>query len=134
MKTLTKAQVFQHMTDNVRAGNIPVYGLEFYTEAKQWETLERYVEIQVLFEVDYDFRITPRTHTLNGYDVPAPETDTPEYEAEYWILNALGDDGVLEYLWVSGSDDKNALRNGLWLSKEDAIANAKALLGENPYE
>lgn len=133
MKTLTKAQVFQHMADNMRECKSPVDGLRV-GDGSTWAPMSQGYSIAGLMLSESHFALEPRTHTLNGYDVPAPETDAPEYETEYWILNALGDDGVLEYLWASGSDDQNALRNGLWLSKEDAIANAKALRGENPYE
>ena len=76
----------------------------------------------------------PRTHTLNGYDVPAPETEAPEVVAEYWTLDPTCDDGVFSQQWGSDKIDQNALRHGLWLSKEDAIANRKALRGESPYE
>lgn len=78
--------------------------------------------------------LEPRTHTLNGYDVPAPETEEPEVGMAYWTLDASEPDGVYEFQWGSDRIDRNALRHGLWLSKEDAIANAKALRGENPYE
>ena len=136
MKTLTKAQVFQHMADNVRVGKSPVDGLQIEGVSRigEWSNINKDISIDRLYKLDGEFRIAPRTHTLNGYDVPAPETEAPESGAVYYGLHVLGDDGVEDYEWEGDKHDKNALRHGLWLSKEDAIANAKAMRGEDPYE
>lgn len=133
MKTLTKAQVFQHMADNVRAGKSPVDGLQAKSGTVEWVDAPESIYVGELISGYFEFRLTPRTHTINGYDVPAPETEAPEHGRMYWYLDNFESDGVC---WTTGDDtpeDHNALRNGLWLSKEDAIANAKALRGENPY-
>lgn len=132
MKTLTKAQVFQHMADNVRAGKSPVDGL-LVGNAKPWEPTLKNVA-SLIDSGNFEFILAPRTHTLNGYDVPAPETDAPEAGAEYWYLSAFKPDGVRCATWMDKPHAHNALKNGLWLSKEDAIANRKALRGENPYD
>lgn len=136
MKTLTKAQVFQHMADNVRAGKSPVDGLQAKSGTVEWIDAPESIYVGELISGYFEFRLTPRTHTINGYDVPAPETEAPEAGGEYWVIDASEDDGVYSYEceYYEERADQNALRNGLWLSKEDAIANAKALRGENPYK
>lgn len=133
MKTLAVEQVFQHMADNVRAGKSPVDRLQVFTTKGIAELLEG-TSISELANDYHQFRLAPRVHNLNGYDVPAPESQAPEAGAEYWYLSAFKPDGVRCATWMDKPHAHNALKNGLWLSKEDAIANAKALRGEDPYE
>ena len=134
MKTLTKAQVFQHMADNVKAGKSPVDGLEAKSEVIEWTDVPKYVCVSEIVEDYFEFRLAPRTHTINGYEVPAPEIEEPAVGVVYWNLDPFDLDGVYFHRWAGRDVDQKSLRNGLWLSKEDAIANAKALRGENPYE
>jgi hypothetical protein len=133
MKTLTIEQVFQQMADNVRAGKSPVDGLQGSSDGEGWAVIPSGVFLDDILSDDFRFRLIPRTHNLNGYDVPAPETEAPEEVCKYWVIDTGEDDGVDCCQWTFGKLDKNALRNGLWLSKEDATANAKALRGESPY-
>ena len=133
MKTLTKAQVFQHMADNVRASKSPVDGLRV-GDGSAWVPMSEQAHIYGIISGNFDFALAPRTHTLNGYEVPAPETEAPEARAEYWYLSAFKPDGVRCATWMDKPHAHNALKNGLWLSEEDAIANAKAIRGEDPYK
>lgn len=134
MKTLTTEQVLQHMADNVRAGKSPVDGLECVIGGNEWGCIGMGMSLAMLMSEVAEFRLAPRTHTINGYEVPALEIEEPEDGAEYWVVNPFHEDGVNMYKWVDDETDQNAIRNGLWLSKEDAIANAKALRGEDPYK
>lgn len=133
MKTLTKAQVFQHMDENVRVGKSPGEGLEYYVPGGKWSGVLIISPLRAFLNDDTLFRIKPRTHTINSYEVPAPETEAPAMDAAYWCLHPLVRNGVYFSTWDGFETDQNALRNGLWLSKEDAIANAKALRGEDPF-
>jgi len=138
MKTLTKAQVFQHMADNMRAGKSPVDGLQILSGgigwSNGWMELPESATVSSIGSDKYKFRLAPRTHTLNGYDVPAPETEAPEVGVNFWALNPWVDCGITKEVWRNTNTDQCALRHGIWLSEEDSIANAKALRGENPYE
>lgn len=134
MKTLTTEQVFQHMADNMRTGKSPVDRLQAMSEKIAWTDVPDDIYVRKLASGYFEFRIAQRTHNLNGYDVPAPMDEAPEVGTKYWYLDNFESDGVC---WTTGDDtpeDHNALRNGLWLSEEDAIANAKALRGEDPYK
>lgn len=124
------------MADNVRAGKMPTDRLQSSVGDGDWSEVRVSSPIVGFLTDDIEFRIKPRTHTLNGYDVPAPETEAPEVGVEYWTLDTAERDGVFSYEWEGKGyqHDQNALRNGLWLSKEDAIANRKALRGEDPYK
>ena len=138
MKTLTKEQVFQQMADNVRAGKSPVDRLQLLGHglgwSRGWMALPSSSTLNSIVLHDFKYRLEPRTHTLNGYDVPAPETEEPEVGADCFVLNSWAKSGVDMDVWENTHVDRNALRHGLWLSKEDAIANAKALRGEDPYD
>jgi len=134
MKTLTDAQVFQHMADNVRAGKSPVDWLQAKSGTVEWIDAPESIYVGELISGYFEFRLTPRTHTINGYDVPAPETEAPDVGVNFWTLNPWVDCGITKEVWKNTNTDQCALRNGLWLSEEDATANAKALRGENPHD
>lgn len=138
MKTLTKEQVFKYMTDNVRAGKSPVDGLQILSGgigwSNGWMELPESATVGSIGSGKYKFCLAPRTRNICGFDVPAPETEAPEDGNKYYVLDTFEDSGVYRASWVNDHSDQFALRNGLWLSEADAIANAKALRGENPYE
>lgn len=135
MKTLTPEQVLAHMAENVSNGLKPTEGIETrITDEERWTRLSSACRISGIVSEEFEFRLTPRTRNICGFDVPAPEVDEPEDGAEYWYIDSYKDQGVSETYWNSDNYDIGALRNGIWLNKEDAIANAKALRGENPYE
>lgn len=134
MKTLEIQQAFQYMTNNLRAGKSPTDRLQAKSGKGGWIDVPEDVYVSEMASGDFEFRIAPRTHTLNGYDVPAPETEAPAMDAEYWFIAPWADKGVYCDKWNGCGGCKNTLRNGLWLSKEDAVANAKAFRGEDPYD
>lgn len=73
---------------------------------------------------------------VNGFEVPAPETEEPAYGCKYFTPDILCD--VLLYdvnRWDGHSYDMRMLEHGLvFLNSDDAVANAKAMLGIDPYE
>ena len=81
------------------------------------------------------YRRKRKTRVVNGFSVPAPETKAPAsnslyYAAltnrEYWISTG-------GYLWVGDKIDLRFLSRGLvFLNKDDAVANAKAMCGIDP--
>lgn len=77
----------------------------------------------------------PKTHIINGFEVPAPVVEEPNEGDMYFTANILEAEFYEEERWSVGSYDLRLLERGLvFLNKEDAIANAKAMLGINPYE
>lgn len=135
MKTLTPEQVLEKMLDNVR-NDIDVFDgiIRKYDVINEWGKPTGALQINCLFSDDCEFRLTPRTRSICGFDVPAPEVDEPDRSDAYWTLDSMELTGVIDSHWTSSGNDRVALKNGLWLSEADAIANAKALRGENPYE
>lgn len=129
---MNKEQLLEKMLANVRAEKHVTDGLQkkIYSE---WSELFK-SDVENCLSGLTEFRIKPRTRNICGFDVPAPEVDEPEDGAEYWYIDSYKDQGVSETYWNSDNYDIGALRNGIWLNEEDAIANAKALRGGNPYE
>lgn len=77
----------------------------------------------------------PKTRIINGFEVPAPETKEPKIGDWLFVSSFFFDELYDEGRWSGDSYDLLILKRGLvFLSKEDAIANAKAMLGINPYE
>lgn len=82
----------------------------------------------------FDLFMKPETRVINGFEVPAP-VKTPLQDFDYYYVPSIQDDRFyFRYVWTGSSVSKNCLERGLvFLTKEDAIANAKAMLGINPY-
>lgn len=76
----------------------------------------------------------PETRIINGFEVQAPETQEPEYKSDYYVAATANIDFYSEQSWTQHDVDKRWLERGLvFLNKEDAIANAKAMLGIDPH-
>lgn len=77
----------------------------------------------------------PKTRIINGFEVPAPETKEPECGVQFYMAAPNFILFHSSYTWDFHELNKIWLNRGLlFLDKEDAIANAKAMLGIDPYE
>lgn len=76
----------------------------------------------------------PKTRTINGFEVPAPETEGFNNLTDYYLASPTSEKFfLLLELWIDAPLDKLWLKRGLvFLDKEDAIANAKAMLCIDP--
>lgn len=75
-----------------------------------------------------DFRLKPRTITVNGREIVAGEVETPH--GKYFTADPMQYDYFMEYTWTDQDCDSRFLERGLvHLTKENAIAHAKAMLG-----
>lgn len=83
-----------------------------------------------------DLFMKAKTHMVNGFEVPTPvtnpenmETGVTYYGADNtdldWYFESVWSNDVLDKVWIA--------RNLVFMNKEDAIANAKAMVGVNPY-
>lgn len=75
------------------------------------------------------------THIVNGFEVPAHETQPPSPEARFYSPEPSVD---VWFEWNEWEDDERSalmLERGLvFATKEAAIANAKAMCGVDPNE
>jgi hypothetical protein len=75
----------------------------------------------------------PETRIINGFEVPEPEKKAPKYGTTYYLATRTMRHFHSSENWDGGSIDKLWLERGLvFLNKEDATANAKAVLGIDP--
>lgn len=83
-----------------------------------------------------DLVMKVKTHTVNGFEVPAPVTNPENMKVgvTYYGADNTDLDWYFETTWANDAKDKAWLaRNLVFMNKEDAIANAKAMSGVNPY-
>lgn len=73
------------------------------------------------------------TRSINGFEVPAPETRAPKSGTRCYLASPTKRDYYSREFWNANPLDMYLLERGLvFLAKEDAIANAKAMLGIDP--
>lgn len=76
----------------------------------------------------------PETRTINGFEVPAPETKKPALDTKYYTPLLTNDYFFCGACWQDDGFHNSSLQRGLvFLNVEDAIATAKAMLGIDPY-
>lgn len=125
-KILTTAQVLRHVADNLDAGRPEGHGLQLASggdfENPIWGAAK-----------GEQYRLKPRTRMLNGFEVPAPMDVMPEVGEKYWIVVMHRDKGVVDVNFTKHETDYILFDRGfMFATKEDAIANFKAICGEDP--
>ena len=79
------------------------------------------------------FTLAPRTHKVNGFDVPVPEVKKPGMGTVCHTAAASSSDFMGLVMWSGSNYCLLMLSRGLvHLTKEAAIANAKAMCGIDP--
>jgi hypothetical protein len=75
------------------------------------------------------WEIKPDKITINGFDVPAPESIAPERPTPFYIPSLFEHRGYDRYVWYDNAKDHELLRDGLvHLCEENAIAHKNALI------
>lgn len=74
------------------------------------------------------------TITVNGFDVPKPMSEKPNYSDEYFVVNTYKDEMFSAIEWVNDHVDNRCFsRNICHSTREAAVAHAKAMLGIDPW-
>lgn len=82
----------------------------------------------------YDLFMKPKTRIVNGFEVPAPESLPLNSGDDYYCADVNSWYFYENYPWSGNDMSMLWLKRGLvFLAKEDAIANAKAMVGIDPY-
>lgn len=133
-----KAFVRHHETEQPTGSCWELWGIgnrkDGSTMFLQWSTGGRYDMDYAVSDLDI-IGMYQKTHIVNGFEVPAPETEEPDDYTKYYAPNLFVDEMHSGLIWHRNSEwDNRLIRRGLlFLNKEDAIANTKAMLGINPY-
>lgn len=105
-----------------------------YIELKMWSKNGRYVGEELEHSEDI-IGMYPKTRIINGFEVPAPVREELEVGDMYFVPSVGFEDFHDVWEWGCTKLHKLYLERGVvFLSKEDAIANAKAMLGIDPYD
>ena len=101
-------------------------------ETIQFWSGDRYGWLDVLepnFNSDTKFRVKPKTISINGIEVPAPEQQALDTGTIYYMPSLLNSTLFGCCSWDNDGEDKRTLSRGLvHLTKEAAEQHAKALL------
>jgi len=117
--------LLRHIADNVENGESWTKGLAIP---------EKLTTVQEVWCNHFSIELKPRTHVVNGFTVPAQEVESLPFGTEYWTIDFSEDELVYNYIWDDDTTDEKLLsRNIVFLTAEAAIANAKAMLGIDPY-
>ena len=84
----------------------------------------------------FDLVMKPQTRVVNGFEVPAPVTnpDNMVIGDTYYRADSSHRSWFFRNTWAGDGTDKMWLERGLvFLRKEPAIVNAKAMVGIGPY-
>lgn len=77
------------------------------------------------FDESFEFRLKPRTITINGIEVPAPFE--PNKRDEYWFINSSNLTGYGKNKFLDDADDECLTFYGAWRN-EDEIKQVVAAL------
>ena len=100
-------------------------------DGPHWEAMEGHPG----WNTAYLYRRRPKAQTriVNGFTVPAPEVEALPFATPYWVTDAYGEAWATCMVWGGESWHHRALKRGLvFLSKEFAVANARAMCGIDP--
>lgn len=82
-----------------------------------------------------EYRIKPRTITVNGFEVPEPIREAPAVGTKCYLACVTKREFVCCLYWDGLPADYHWLRLGLWHSTEEAaVIHAKAMLGIDPNQ
>lgn len=106
----------------------PIHGTELWRFVQWSKDKESWEVCQSRYEVDvndvFDYRVKPRTHTVNGIECPAPLDQQPEAGQRVYYINSASPRGVstTEYFGESETS-KRIFLTGCWLDDKEAIEN-----------
>lgn len=97
---------------------------------RRWSGLDRHPA----WHPKLKYRRKIKTININGHKVPEPVREPLAYEMNYFIPD-ITSTKLFGFSWIGSDFDKYCLESGLiHLTKEDAIAHAKALLSFTQQE
>lgn len=130
MKTFSGKEVLQKIIDSENTEDDFEFGDDAY-----WRGLDLdLISVSDMLDNMYNFRFKKTMRKINGFSVPVPLKEAPPAMTEYFVIDLSNCSFSSDYLtWNNLEIEQMWLERGLiFLEKEDAIANAKAMLGINP--
>lgn len=93
-----------------------------------------WMDVKNLRELDYEvpYRMKPKTKNINGFEVPMPMDKEPEKHSTYYYPELTNPALFMYNRYATDWDKKNFDRGICFLTRKDAVATAKAMLGIDP--
>jgi hypothetical protein len=122
-------ELLRHMADNVEVGKRASEGILYRGEPTnimnsiEWGFYEE------------DYSLAPKTHMVGRWEVPLPESEPLSKGQEYIYVNLSAPKYFSRSTWTGHDIDAQRLKRGILFLNEAALrANAKAMLGIDPYK
>jgi hypothetical protein len=134
MKQHPHAEILRAIADGEPLENFEVHYTHWHET--DWRC-SRWWASWVFHPEAWQVRRKQKTIMVNGFVVPEPVREQPKDGAEYWTPTLQDANYASGWTWLKAGDafDNNALKRGLiHLTKEAAVAHAKAMLGIDPKE
>tara|TARA_R110000851_G_scaffold129651_1_gene262719 strand:- start:7533 stop:7910 length:378 start_codon:yes stop_codon:yes gene_type:complete len=124
---MNQVELLRHVADNLESGKEAGAGL-LYNES----TSGSIDATSISLSNSGRYTLAPRTHKVNGIEVPAPLTEPPALGTTYFIASPLCDVYFNFTYWDGYKIDMRYLNRGLvHLTKEAAVQNAKAMIKQH---
>ncbi|WII94684.1 hypothetical protein LU276_06550 [Moraxella haemolytica] len=126
MKLLTPQEALQAIIDGKK---VEIRGV-IDSQNSGWKPLnEHEIHIRVLTNGLFIFRLAKEMITINGVSFPKPDSEPLEIGQEYFVCDIVSKGFYDIFEWENRKLDQDFLKYGMiHLTKEDAIAHAKALI------
>jgi hypothetical protein len=86
-----------------------------------------------LLDNQSDCELKPITHTVNGFNVPLPISEKPNFGTKYFIIELNASELCTAFEWGEDSVDRRCFRRRMcFTTKQAAQQNALAMIGHNP--
>lgn len=106
-----------------------------WTDPNLWDLADERLTNIYLYPDLWTVRRKEKTHTVNGWEVPAPMTEVPKTGSEFWYEVAWDSDWTWNKNWYNDDHDQRAISRGMaHATKRGAVMNCKARHGVNPFD
>lgn len=128
MNELTPPEVVQALLDGKKVEIRAVID----SQNSDWKPLDEHeVNIRVLTNGFFMFRLAQEMITVGDVSFPKPESEPLEVGTVYWVTAPTHQyySSITTFIWGNGRDDKRYLQRGfVHLTRDAAIQHAKALV------
>jgi hypothetical protein len=132
---LTVPQLLRHVADNIEAGRPELSGVECQNANGTFTKthLKSFSYAAMEIAIGKCFRIKPATRVINGFEVPEPVRNDLKKGQAYFCPTILNEELYSSVLYNVDDYVERIIQRGLvFLTADDAIATAKAMLGIDP--
>ena len=133
MKQHHHAEILRAIADGEPLENFEVHYSNWYET--DWKSLADEWASWIFHPEKWQIRRKQKTIMVNGFEVPEPVREPLRNRQACWAISLADEGYAYELYWDNAPFHHNALKRGtLHLTKEAAVAHAKAMLGIDPRE